>query len=92
MPEHKYRITVEELGQGEPGKAPICFEVSEHDDVYVIVDKIKSGNNLEADKACAFGVGLKLFAGVVRSMRRESPFAEIAPHLMDIMKIIKKPA
>ena len=49
MPGHRFNITVEALSdrQGNPvEKAPLSFEVSNHDDILEIVERIRARDDL----------------------------------------------
>ena len=93
MKNHTYRIIVEELSHddGNVPEAPLQFEIHTHEDLFGIIGKIKAREDFPADTALPFGVGLKLFSEVVRTHRDTAPFSEIAPHLGNIMKAVKKP-
>lgn len=94
MKKHMYRITVEALGPdgGDASAAPLQFEVSTHEDLFAIIQRIEAKEGFVPDIARPFGVGLKLFSEIVREHKEMSPFSEIIPHLASIMKEVKKPA
>lgn len=54
MPGHRFNITVEALSdrQGNPvEKAPLSFEVTNHDDILEIVKRIRARDNLNFSRA-----------------------------------------
>ncbi|VFS56316.1 Domain of Uncharacterised Function with PDB structure [Leminorella grimontii] len=51
MPSYKYRITVEPLAEGgEAVKAPVAFEVENHDDILKIVETLKGRKDIGFDE------------------------------------------
>lgn len=94
MKKYAYRVTVEALNpvDGEASAAPLRFDFGTHEDLSGIIHKLGAREGFTPDTARAFGVGLKLFSEVVRSHKDTSPFAEMMPHLNNIMKEIKKKA
>lgn len=90
---HQYRITVTALPDAkEAGDAPSTmeFEVENHDDIFVVVQKLESRDDLPAGDAKALGVGLKLFGEVMLKNRNLPLFASFLPHFRDFMQQLKK--
>lgn len=96
MKQHCYRITVEHLAdaKGEPSAyaEPLQFEAGSHDDLFVIVERIRARGEFDADTAAALAIGLKLFGGVMMAHRDHPLFAELAPHFGAFMKRLKQGA
>lgn len=94
MNQHRYRVTLDHLAdaKGEPSTydAPLRFEVGNHDDVFAIVERMRTRNDLAPDAATALAVGLKLFSEVMLEHRGHPLFAEFAPHFRDFMKTLKQ--
>ena len=94
MKQHRYRVTLDHLAdaKGEPSTydAPLRFEVGNHDDVFAIVERMRTRNDLAPDAATALAVGLKLFSEVMLEHRGHPLFAEFAPHFRDFMKTLKQ--
>ncbi|MDT3251608.1 DUF3861 domain-containing protein [Serratia sp. root2] len=95
MPGHRFRITVEALNdrKGDPvDKAPLSFEVENHDDILGIVERIKAREDLNfgEDKSAAFAVGLKLFSEVMIENRKHPVFAPLREAFKEFMMGLKK--
>lgn len=95
MPGHRFRITVEALSdrQGEPvDKAPLSFEVENHDDILGIVERIKGREDLNfgENNSAAFAVGLKLFSEVMIENRKHPVFAPLREAFKAFMVGLKK--
>lgn len=95
MPGHRFRITVEALSdrKGEPvDKAPLSFEVENHDDILGIVERIKAREDLNfgENNSAAFAVGLKLFSEVMIENRRHTVFAPLREAFKEFMMGLKK--
>jgi len=93
MKGHLYRITLEHLEdpKGNPvDRPPMVFEAKNHDDLYVIVEKIKAKGLFEDQDAEAFAIGLKLFREVMLKYRGNDVFKALDPHFSDFMKAFKK--
>lgn len=92
MKQNTYQITLEQLSdkQGEPVNAPaLVFQARNHDDLFSIVERIKSRELLNEDDSAAFAIGLKLFSEIVLENRDKPFFQELGPHVAAIMKVIK---
>ncbi|KAB1497190.1 DUF3861 domain-containing protein [Serratia proteamaculans] len=95
MPGHRFRITVEALSdrKGEPvDKAPLSFEVENHDDILGIVERIKAREDLNfgENNSAAFAVGLKLFSEVMIENRKHQVFAPLREAFKEFMMGLKK--
>lgn len=80
----QYKITVEEIS----GENTLTFEAESHEDILAIVDKLKQHSDFEED-AAAFGVGLKLFSGVMMKQKSNPLFKDLLPHFKVFMKGLK---
>ena len=93
MKQHRYQITVEHLSdkEGVPSlyEKPLQFEAGNHDDIFLIVDRIKEKGYFDSSTATAFAVGLKLFGEVMLENREHPLFKDFAPHFRALMKQIK---
>lgn len=93
MKQHQYRVRLEHLAdaKGQPSdKAPLEFEIGNHDDILSIVERIRARGDFDANRSAALAVGLKLFSEVMLENRDHPLFAEFKPHFMNFMKVIKK--
>ena len=92
MKQHRYRVTLEHLAdpQGTPSThEPLQFEVGNHDDIVVIVEKLRNRGDFSEDAAAAFGVGIKLFSEVMLENRENPLFSSLRPHFAQFMKQLK---
>jgi len=87
---HAYRIIAEKLSQ-PGGEAPIstAFEVTNHDDIVPLIDRVRTLNIVPETEVAAFTVGLKLFIDVLMRHRREPLFEPLHPHILEFMKRLK---
>lgn len=83
----KFRIHMERLDGDSPDS--LTFEAVNHDDILGIVRRIQNRPELGGDEAAALAVGLKLFSEVLLHHRKESPYAELQPHLRDFILALK---
>ncbi|MBS0057367.1 DUF3861 domain-containing protein [Yersinia sp. Marseille-Q3913] len=95
MSGYRYRITVEPLTdrKGEPmDKAPVTFEVENHDEILGIIDRLQAREDLQfgKDKTAAFAVGLKLFSETMMENRKHPLFAPLRTAFMEFMTLLKK--
>lgn len=93
MKQHRYRITIEHLqdpGGNPVTRAPLVFETGNHDDIFAIVERIRSRGDLPPDTATPFAIGLKLFSEVMLENRDHPLFTELQPHFRQFMKELKK--
>lgn len=93
MKQHRYRVTLEYLAgpHGEkPEQAPLFFEAANHDDIFAIVERMRSRPEFDREEAAALAVGLKLFSEVMLTKRELPLFASFVPHFVEFMKTLKK--
>lgn len=94
MRQHRYRITVEHLADpnGAPSEheKPLQFEIGNHDDIFAVVERLRSRSDLDKETASALGVGLKLFGEVMLENKNHQLFADFLPHFGQFMKNLKK--
>jgi hypothetical protein len=93
MKGHLYRITLEHLEDNKGNsvrKEPLSFEVKNHDDLYLIVDKMKAKGLFEDSEAASFAIGLKLFREVMLHHRDSEVFEKLDPPFSEFMKELKK--
>lgn len=77
MKGHRYRITVEHLATNKGvavDKPPLVFETTNHDDLFAIVERIRTRNDIAPEEAAPLAIGLKLFSEVALMHRREPLF------------------
>jgi hypothetical protein len=84
----RYRVTVEPLSN--TSHPPLVFEAESHDDVLALVERARTRGDVPAESVPAFIVGLKLFGGVMLSMKGHPLFAGFAPHFREFMGQLKQ--
>ena len=92
MKQHRYRVTLEYLADadGNPQqREPLVFEAHSHDEIFDIVELVRSRRLLDARTTAAFVVGQKLFGEVVLENRSNPLFSEFWPHFLSFMKTLK---
>jgi hypothetical protein len=88
---HSYRVTVQSLAPVPPADtAPsITFEVTNHDEILGLVERVAARGLMPQQEAAEFTVGLKLFSEVMLRHRRDPLFAELFPQFGAFMKRLK---
>lgn len=92
MREHRYRVTLEHLATPKEGAevhAAIDFETGNHDDLFVIIDKVRSRAQFDADTAASLALGLKLFTEVMLKNRGNPLFADISQPMREFIQKLK---
>lgn len=92
MKQHQFRITVEHTADanGNPVEsAPLQFNAPNHDNILDIVARIAQREDFTPEMAARFAVGLKLMGEVMLENRDHPLFAQLKPHFMEMMKIVK---
>ena len=90
MPSH-YSISVQPTDcAGEPTTTPpLVFTVSNHDDLFSILDRVRGSEVVPAQEAAEFVIGLKLFLEVMIRHRTSPLFQGLWPHMGEFMKALK---
>lgn len=87
MKAHRYKVCLSAL-DGQTGPA-LDFVVSNHDDIFAIVDRLRRLAGIDSDDAAALGVGLKLFTGVSLKYRGTAPFDALQPAMRVFIQSLK---
>ncbi|MDQ0393774.1 DUF3861 domain-containing protein [Labrys monachus] len=88
--QHTYRVTVQSLSAEDTvSEAGLTFDVTNHDEILGLVDRVAARQVLPKDEVAEFTIGLKLFSEVMLRHRREPLFAEFFPHFGAFMKRLK---
>ena len=93
MKKNRYRITVEYLPETPDAAtvtSPLQFEANNHDDIFAIVQLLRSRGDFEPSAAAAFGVGLKLFSEVMLEDKNHPLFTTFRPHFAQFMRELKQ--
>jgi hypothetical protein len=89
---NKYHLELKELSlkDGSDGTKTLEFNFENHDDLFQILDIIKSKNVFSNEQtANEFALGLKLFTEVMLKNKQHSLFEELRPAIMEFMKKLK---
>ncbi len=93
MKSNLYKFTVEYLEDSKGNvveAAPLVFESRNHEDIFKIIEMMKTKIDLNEDDIAAFGVGLKLMGGVMMRNKDNELFERVMPHFKNLMKELKK--
>lgn len=75
--------------QGAVGDRKPEFEFRNHDDLFFIVEKIKTISPFNNEEDVQFSVGLKLFSSIMMKHREEELFKDLKPAFIEFMKKLK---
>jgi hypothetical protein len=86
-----YLVSIQPVdADGTPtSRAPLSFHVTNHDDLFAILEKVRPATAVSPAETAEFVVGLKLFLEVVHRHRKDPLFQEIWPNMLDFMKRLK---
>jgi hypothetical protein len=91
--QHLYKISIDHI-QNADGSVPdddICeFEFSSHDELFEIIEKLKSRADVGPEKAAPLGLGIKLFGGIMLANKKQDLFVNLMPHFAAFMKNLKQ--
>lgn len=92
MKQHQYRVTLERTADADGNLVSgdvLQFDAPNHDNIADIVERIGQREGFTSETAARFAVGLKLMGEVMLENKENPLFAELKPHFMEIMKVIK---
>lgn len=92
MKQHRYRVRIEHLedAKGQPvSREPLSFEVGNHDDMFHIVELMRTRGDFDPDTSTALAIGLKLFSEVMLENKDHELFEDFRPHFVQFMKRLK---
>lgn len=69
--------------------APLTFDAPNHDNIFDIIGLMQEREGFTPEMAQRFAVGLKLMGEVMMENKDNPLFAELKPHFMEMMKVIK---
>lgn len=84
----RYRVTVEALSPEQQDKK-LSFETENHDDLFIVADKISEKFDFGADNTKAFAIGMKLFGEIMLKNRTHPVFETLRPAFGEFMKALK---
>lgn len=89
----RYLISLQELDvHPENAGRSLTFGAENHDDIFVIVDRLKLGKVVPPAEAEELALGLKLFSEVVLRHRKEPMFADMFVSIGEFIKRLKSEA
>ncbi|WP_045689723.1 DUF3861 domain-containing protein [Hymenobacter sp. AT01-02] len=77
---HQYRLTLEHEATTQPEQAlhaPVTFSFANHDDLFAILDRVRSAQVLPDEEAASLALGVKLLGNVLLAHRHEPLFTEL---------------
>ncbi|PHR97047.1 MAG: hypothetical protein COA80_08155 [Leeuwenhoekiella sp.] len=90
---NSYKLTLEQksiLKEEKKVHHALQLEFSNHDELFEIVEKIKSKQLFDSDgESVEFALGLKLFTEVMLRNKKHPLFEDLRPHIADFMKKLK---
>lgn len=89
-----YKLTLEQtelLDKDVPLQAPIVLDFMNHDEIFKIIEMIKSKNPFENEnQSVEFAIGLKLFLEVVMKNKNNPIFEDLLPAIKVFMPKLKE--
>ena len=92
MKQNSYKISITQIADktGKEMDGPsLTFISKNHDDVFNIVELIRSRGLFSSDDAASFAVGLKMFSEIMLQNKEHYLFKDFAPHFKDFMATLK---
>jgi hypothetical protein len=92
MEKYHYRITLESLDAADAPTAPrtLRFDFDNHDDIFLILDRLGQRGDFAARDIPPLGVGLKLLGKTLMENRENPLLASFKPHFVAFMRELKK--
>ena len=89
-----YKLILEQtelLDKDTPLQAPIVLDFMNHDEIFKIIEMIKSKNPFENEnQSVEFAIGLKLFLEVVMKNKNNPIFEDLLPAIKAFMPKLKE--
>lgn len=85
----RYRVTLEPIA-ADASAEPLTFEVENHDDIVAISRRLPSRFGMGVDETQALLIGFNLLGEVVLKHRKEEPFSQLRPALVEFGKTLKR--
>ena len=94
MKQHQYHVTVQHLAdaQGNPSSytEKLEFDVGNHDDIFVILQRLQQAELFDEQTTKSFAVGLKLFGEVMLENKNHALFKDFLRQCVQFMKHLKQ--
>ena len=87
-----YKITLEHLynPKEEALHPTLELEFDNHDDVFLIIEKIKDKGYFDESQSAEFAIGLKMFSEVMLRNKNNPLFEDFRPAFKDFMMKLKE--
>lgn len=93
MKQHQYHVTVQHLAdaQGNPSSytEKLEFDVGNHDDIFVILQRLQQAELFDEQTTKSFAVGLKLFGEVMLENKNHALFKDFLPQFGQFGQFMK---
>jgi hypothetical protein len=93
---YKYEITLTPLGRDSSGSSdpmvPLVFMHENHDDLELVVERVRNTSGLDADSAVATAVGMKLLGQVMLKQRHNPLFDVLRGPIREFIQDLKSRA
>lgn len=86
---YSYQINMKGLDEKSGAGRELQFDVTNHDDLFRIVDSVRSKAILDEDESAALAVGLKLLGEVVLHHRKEPLFQPLLAPIREFIQNLK---
>ncbi|WOE41699.1 DUF3861 domain-containing protein [Acinetobacter chinensis] len=94
MKQHQYHVTIQHLAdaQGNPSTytEKLEFNTGNHDDIFVVLQKLQQAELFNERTTQSFAVGLKLFSEVMLENKNHELFQDFLPQFGQFMKHLKQ--
>ena len=94
MKQHQYYVTVQHLAdaQGNPSSytKKIEFNTGNHDDLFIVLDRLQKAELFDEETTKSFAVGLKLLGEVMLENKNHPLFKDFKPQFLEFMKNMKQ--
>ena len=94
MKQHQYYVTLQHLAdaQGNPSRytEKIEFNTGNHDDLFIVLDRLQKAELFDEETTKSFAVGLKLFGEVMLENKNHPLFKDFKPQFLEFMKNMKQ--
>lgn len=94
MDQYRYKLTLERV-PGKDGEIrgnaddTVTFEAYNHDDLFSIVERMKSRGLWDDDTAAQLAIGFKMFSEVALHHRNDPLFEPLMPHIKEFIGRLK---
>lgn len=85
-----YRISIEQIDEQQQAVKTLEFEHQDREDLFSIVEKLKTSSGLDPQQATNVAVALRLLGPVMMQDRKHPLFVDFMPHFKAFMQNLKK--